>query len=66
MNQTPIQIARLSKKLSQEKTARLLDISLRHYQKIEYGEVLPNIRTGLRLALILEVNPYELFNIEYS
>lgn len=64
MEKTPIKLARIKRKLSQEQIARLLDVSLRHYQKIEYGEVLPNICTGLRLALLLETSPYELFDTE--
>lgn len=64
VKKTPIQLARIKKKFSQEQTARLLEVSLRHYQKIEYSEVLPNIYTGLKLALLLETNPYELFRTE--
>ncbi|MBO8161991.1 MAG: helix-turn-helix transcriptional regulator [Thermosipho sp. (in: Bacteria)] len=49
---------------TQEQMARLLNVTLRHYINIEKRKVLPNIVTGLKLAKILKVNPFELWNIE--
>lgn len=58
-----IKQARLKKGYSQEYLARLLNISLRTYQKIEAnGSYLPNVKTGLKIARLLEVSPYELWD----
>lgn len=49
--------------LSQQQTADLAGISLRHYQKIEYGTInVENItlRNGLALAAALGVDPIDL------
>lgn len=59
-----IKEARVKKGYSQENLARLLEISVRTYQKIEAKEdYLPNIVTGLKLAKLLEVDPYEIWQI---
>ena len=55
---------RLEKKITQEEIARLLDITLRAYQNIEKGKCTTNIRTGLHLAKILDIDPYELFPLK--
>lgn len=57
---------RLKKGYSQEQIARLLGISLRQYQNVEKGVSLPNVITGLRLAIILNVDPYKLFSVSKS
>lgn len=51
------------KKYTQEQTARLLDITLNHYQKIESGSTIPNVILGLKIARILDVDPFELFDV---
>jgi DNA-binding XRE family transcriptional regulator len=48
---------RLKCGLTQEFIARALDITLNTYQKIEYGEITPNVLTGLKLAILLKVEP---------
>ncbi len=58
-----IQLLRESKKYSQEEVARMLDISLRHYQKIEYRISKPNVYLGLKLCKILDTNPYDVFPV---
>lgn len=58
-----IRTARINAGYTQEQIARLLGITLRSYIKIEKGENLPNIRTGLRLAFYLRVDPYSLWPI---
>lgn len=58
---TTIKEIRRKKGYSQEFIARKLNISLRHYQKIENGDTIPNVITGLKLALILGVDPLTLF-----
>lgn len=55
---------RLRNNLTQEEVARALNIVLNHYQKIEYGKTIPNVKIGLKLARILEVDPYELFPVD--
>ena len=64
MKKSFIKITRMQKEYSQEQMSRLLDISLRHYQKIENSEVAPNVYLGLKLAKILEIDPYYLFDID--
>jgi len=58
-----IKTLRNKKGYTQEHVARLLDITLRHYINIENGKTVPNIVTGLKLAVILEVDPLILWNI---
>ena len=55
---------RTKKDFTQEQLARQLNITLRHYQYIEHRKVIPNVIIGLKLARILGVNPYVLFNID--
>lgn len=43
---------------SQEETAELCNISLRHYQNIEYGTSEPTVGTGLIIAKLFGVSPY--------
>lgn len=58
-----IRQARLNSGYTQEQLARTLNITLRSYIKIEKGENLPSIVTGLRLAFYLGVDPYCLWKI---
>lgn len=58
---TMIKEIRRKKGYSQEFVARKLNISLRHYQKIEKGDTIPNVIIGLKLAQILGIDPYILF-----
>lgn len=55
---------RIQNNYTQESLARALDITLNHYQKIEYGKSIPNVLIGLNMAKLLKVDPYTLFNIE--
>jgi len=55
---------RIKKGYTQEQLARHLNITLRHYQYIEHEKVLPNVIIGLKLAQILGVDPFVLFNID--
>jgi putative transcriptional regulator len=59
-----IKNARKEKGLSQEHVSRQLDISLRHYQNVESGKTLPNVITGLKLARILDRDPFSLFLVD--
>lgn len=61
-----IKDCRKIKGYSQEQLARLLDISLRHYQNIENGKALPSIDIGLKLSYFLNVDPFILFNIRFD
>lgn len=54
---------RQKKGYTQEQLARLLDVTLKHYQKIEYNKTIPNVKTGLKLAILLDSNPYKLWNV---
>lgn len=49
--------ARKQKKLSQEKLARTVDISLRSYQTIESGQVMPAVITALMICDVLNLDP---------
>ncbi|PKM86881.1 MAG: XRE family transcriptional regulator [Firmicutes bacterium HGW-Firmicutes-12] len=51
---------------TQEQVARNLDITLRHYQYIEHEKVTPNVLIGLKLAQLLEVDPFILYRIDPS
>jgi putative transcriptional regulator len=52
--------ARKQKKLSQEKVARCVDISLRSYQTIERDGVMPSVVTALMICELLNVDPREI------
>lgn len=49
--------ARKLKQLSQEKVSRLVNISLKHYQNIEYGIAMPTVNIALHICEVLEVDP---------
>jgi len=55
--------ARLRKGLSQQQVATLAGVHIRQYQRIEYGERPMgsiNMRFGLAVCAILEINPFDL------
>ena len=55
--------ARLKKGLSQQQVATLAGVHIRQYQRIEYGERPMgsiNMRFGLAVCAILEINPFDL------
>ena len=58
-----IKNARCRLGLSQQQVATLIDIQIRHYQRFEYGEreiQEINIRAGLSLCAVLELDPVDL------
>ena len=58
-----IRQARLARGLSQQQVATLIGIQIRHYQRFEYGErdiQEINIRVGLSLCAVLELDPVDL------
>jgi putative transcriptional regulator len=52
---------RKSKGLTQASVARKVQISERHYQSIEGGEVIPNAYLAIKLAHTLETTVEQLF-----
>ena len=55
--------ARKKKGLSQQQVATLAGVHIRQYQRIEYGERPMgsiNMRFGLAVCAILEINPFDL------
>lgn len=59
-----IALLRTNRNLTQEEIASQLGITLRYYQMIEKRKSIPNVKTGLRLAKILHIDPYILFLID--
>ena len=60
---TMLREARLRLGLSQQQVATLIGIQIRHYQRFEYGErdiQEINIRVGLSLCAVLELDPVDL------
>ena len=58
-----IRQARLAKSLSQQQVATLINIQIRQYQHLEYGESdvqKLGMRAGLSLCIVLEIDPYDL------
>ncbi|WP_284652473.1 helix-turn-helix transcriptional regulator [Flavobacterium terrisoli] len=54
-------IKRVEKNLSQYYMAEQLKITQGYYSKIENGKKMPNLKTVLDIAIILNVHPTELF-----
>lgn len=52
---------RLKKGYTQEQIARLLNITTQTYINIEKGRHTPNVKTGLLLCKLLDLNPYKTF-----
>lgn len=55
---------RIEKGYTQERIARELNITTRHYQRIENGESIPNVFLALKISDILNSDIRLLFNIE--
>ncbi len=58
-----IRQARLAKGLSQQQVANLINIQIRQYQRLEYGESdvqKLGMWAGLSLCIVLEIDPYDL------
>ncbi|CAI8947178.1 Transcriptional regulator [Brevibacillus sp. IT-7CA2] len=51
--------ARKQKGFSQEKMSRTINVSLKHYQNIEYGITTPTVTIALHICEILEIDPRE-------
>ncbi|MED4898931.1 helix-turn-helix transcriptional regulator [Brevibacillus porteri] len=49
--------ARIDKKLSQEKISRIINVSLKHYQNIEYGITVPFVTIALHICEVLNIDP---------
>ncbi|MFF0828808.1 helix-turn-helix transcriptional regulator [Brevibacillus sp. NPDC003359] len=52
--------ARTQKKLSQEKIARTINVSLKHFQNIEYGITIPTVTIALHICEVLDIDPREI------
>lgn len=59
---TKLKNIRIGQKLTQEQLARLSNISLRNYQRIENGEQNPRVTTARLIADALKVSIEELFD----
>ena len=58
-----IRQARIRLGLSQQQVATLISIQIRQYQRLEYGESdvqKLDMRAGLSLCIVLEIDPYDL------
>ena len=53
MKQSPLKTAREKSGKSQPQIAKELQIDTRSYQRYEYGEVIPNVKVGNRIARAL-------------
>ncbi|MGG4446538.1 helix-turn-helix transcriptional regulator [Brevibacillus sp. HB1.2] len=49
--------ARKQKGLSQEKVSRIINVSLKHYQNIEYGITIPTVTIALHICEVLNIDP---------
>jgi len=54
---------RLEKGYTQESLARILNITLKSYQNIEYNKSCPNAKTLLELCKILNIDPFKLYKL---
>lgn len=52
--------ARNHKGLTQEQVSRAINISLKHYQNIEYGLTSPTVNIALHICEILDIDPREI------
>jgi len=52
--------ARNQSGLTQEQLVSIVNISVRNYQRMEAGEVIPPVNTALRICKALEVNPFRI------
>jgi putative transcriptional regulator len=46
--------------ISQEKLSRMINVSLKHYQNIEYGVAFPTVTIALHICEILDKDPREI------
>ncbi|WP_088832266.1 helix-turn-helix domain-containing protein [Paenibacillus tyrfis] len=51
--------ARKQKQLSQEKISRIINVSLKHYQNIEYGITISTVTIALHICEVLGIDPRE-------
>ena len=63
-NYSIIKTVRQAKGLTQEEIARKIDITLRNYQYIEKGTNIPNVITALKICKLLNVSPFQLWEIK--
>lgn len=62
-----LRLARLRLGYSQQDVARELGVHIRQYQRFEYGErslATCSMKIGLRLCAILQIDPYDVVNID--
>lgn len=52
--------ARNLRGLTQEQLVAIVNISVRNYQRMEAGEVIPPVNTALRICKALEINPFRI------
>lgn len=52
--------ARKQRGLTQEQLVSIVNISIRNYQRMESGEVIPPVSTALRICKALEINPFRI------
>lgn len=55
-----IRAIRKKKKVTQKELAEKSGLSVRSIQDFEYGKIKPKLETLLKIALVLEVSPYEI------
>ncbi|MGB9856348.1 MAG: helix-turn-helix transcriptional regulator [Caldisericum exile] len=60
-----IKYYRIKNKYTQEELARILNITLRHYQNIESYKSIPNVLTAIKLSKLLNANIEDIFNEKY-
>lgn len=58
---TAIRVARVKLKMTQVDTAAKAGLTYRHYQRIEYWEVIPNAIIALRIAKTLDTTVEDLW-----
>ncbi len=58
-----IRVARLDKKISQEKLAEFADVNRNTIGTIERGEISPTIETLYKISAALEIELHDLVNI---
>ena len=58
-----IRVARLDKKISQEKLAEYADVNRNTIGSIERGEISPTIETLYKIATALDIELHDLVNI---
>lgn len=59
--QTPLKTIRIQKGYTQTEISDKVNVSTRHYQRYESGELTPPVKTALKLAQILSTNIESIF-----